>query len=66
MKFLETHFEEYIEKVKEYNLHPRLQKIYDRLPSKLSEMPNLIFYGPSIAPYLTKDVPLKEILQELI
>jgi hypothetical protein len=46
MKFLETHFDEYIGKVKEINLHPRLQKIYERLPKKLSNMPNLIFYGP--------------------
>lgn len=46
MKFLETHFEEYIGQVKEKNLHPRLKKIYDRLPNKLVDMPNLIFYGP--------------------
>jgi len=45
MKFLETHFEEYIN-VK-HNLHPKLEKIYKKFPSKLCNLKNLIFYGPN-------------------
>ena len=47
MKFLETHYEEYINSVKENNLHQKLENIYSRLPDNLSNFPNLIFYGPS-------------------
>ena len=44
MKFFETHFEEYAN-VKE-NLHPKLEKIFNKFPKKLSKLKNLIFYGP--------------------
>ena len=47
MKFLETHFEEYLNSVEENNLHPKLENIYSQLPENISSMPNLIFYGPS-------------------
>ena len=47
MKFYETHFEEYVEQVKQKNLHPTLEKIYQEFPSQLEELPNLLFYGPS-------------------
>ena len=46
MKFLETHFEEYINSVNENNLHPKLENIYSRLSDNISNFPNLIFYGP--------------------
>jgi hypothetical protein len=46
MKFLETHFEEYINSVKENNLHQKMENIYSRLPDNISDFPNLIFYGP--------------------
>ena len=47
MKFYETHFEEYITEVNRTNLHPKLTSIYDKFPKSISELKNLIFYGPS-------------------
>ena len=47
MKFLETHFEEYISAVTKMNLHPKLEKIYTHFPSSIDKLGNLIFYGPS-------------------
>ena len=45
MKYYETHFEEYIAENNRFNLHPKLQKIFDKFPNKLQEFKNLIFYG---------------------
>jgi hypothetical protein len=47
MKFHETHFEEYIASNQKINLHPKLEKIYNKFPNKIQELKNLIFYGPS-------------------
>ena len=47
MKFLESHFEEYTNKVCKSNLHPKLEKYYSRFPETLDKLGNLIFYGPS-------------------
>ena len=47
MKFLETHFEEYINAIDKINLHPNLDKYYSKFPDKLDKLGNLIFYGPS-------------------
>lgn len=47
MKFYETHFEDYIIENDRENLHNKLDKIYKRFPSSISELKNLIFYGPS-------------------
>ena len=47
MKFYETHFEEYINANQTENLHPKLEKIYNKFPKTLFEMKNIIFYGPS-------------------
>jgi hypothetical protein len=47
MKFLETHFEEYINSVQKTNLHPKLEKYYDKFPATIETLGNLIFYGPS-------------------
>jgi len=47
MKFYETHFEEYITENNRENLHPKLEKLYERFPKTLQELKNLIFYGPS-------------------
>lgn len=44
MKYYETHFEEYVQKD---SLHPKLEKIYNKFPEKLSNLKNLIFFGPS-------------------
>ena len=47
MKFYETHFEEYINKSQHENLHPKLNKIYDKFPKNICDLKNLIFFGPS-------------------
>jgi len=46
MKFYETHFEEYINTSEVINLHPKLEKIYDRFPESILNLKNIIFYGP--------------------
>ena len=43
MKFYETHFEEYINENHRENLHPKLNKIYERFPKNINELKNLIF-----------------------
>jgi hypothetical protein len=48
MKFLETHFEEYIRSVDKVNLHPSLKKNSDiYFPNDIQKLRHLIFYGPS-------------------
>lgn len=47
MKFYETHFEEYITENNRENLHPSLNKIYDKFPKALGHLKNLIFFGPN-------------------
>ena len=47
MKYYETHFEEYISSVDNYNIHPELIKKHDLLPDKISKLENMIIYGPS-------------------
>lgn len=47
MKFHETHFEDYIQSNTHVNLHPKLDKLFSNFPSKLCDLKNLIFYGPS-------------------
>jgi hypothetical protein len=47
MKYYETHFEEYIAENNRVNLHPKLQKIYEKFPTTLQQLKNLIFYGPN-------------------
>ena len=46
MKFYDTLFEDYIASNLKSNLHPKLTKIYKTFPSDLSNLKNLIFYGP--------------------
>jgi hypothetical protein len=45
MKFLETHFEEYLNASP--NLHPKLEKIFSKFPKKISQLNNFILYGPN-------------------
>lgn len=45
MKTLDNHFENYIN-VNTNTLHPKLESIYNKLPDKLNDIPNLILYGP--------------------
>jgi hypothetical protein len=44
MKFYESHFDEYTQKD---TLHPKLDKIYANFPNKISQLKNLIFFGPN-------------------
>jgi hypothetical protein len=46
MKYYNTHYEEYIQSVKQYNIHPELKEIYDQFPKTIPEMGNIIVYGP--------------------
>ena len=47
MRFYDTHYEDYCNSLRQANLHPELLTVYDKLPSKLNEFPNMILYGPS-------------------
>jgi hypothetical protein len=47
MKFLETHYEDYIQSLDTQNLHPKLSKLFSKFPSDINKLKNLIFYGPS-------------------
>jgi len=47
MKFYESHYEEYIESKDHYNIHPELKNALENTPTKISQMGNMIFYGPS-------------------
>ena len=44
MNPLDNHFENYITKD---TLHPKLESIYNTLPDNLTDIPNIILYGPS-------------------
>lgn len=44
MKFLETHFEDYIKSVECYNLHPSIIK---KFPKHIEQLQNTIIYGPT-------------------
>ncbi len=39
--------QEYISENNRVNLHPKLDKIYEKFPKLIQELKNLIFYGPS-------------------
>ena len=43
MKFLETHFEEYMNTHE--NLHPKMENVYNSFPEKPKDMSNVILYG---------------------
>lgn len=46
MKIYDIHFEDYIEKNKSINLHPKLESVYNKFPQNIQNLRNLIFYGP--------------------
>jgi hypothetical protein len=46
MKYNETNFIDYINTCDNYNLHPKLDKIYNKFTNNLSDLSNLIIYGP--------------------
>lgn len=47
MKFYENHFEEYITTMQKENLHPKLDKTFNKFPKSIQNLKNVIFYGPS-------------------
>jgi hypothetical protein len=47
MKFLETHFDDYIVSNHSESLHPKIEKIFkNSLPEKVENLKNIILYGP--------------------
>jgi Cdc6-like AAA superfamily ATPase len=47
MKFLETHFDDYISSNQTEPLHPKIEKIFKTsLPDKIENLKNIILYGP--------------------
>jgi hypothetical protein len=48
MKYYETHFEEYITKSQNNNLHPHLEEVFKKnFPNSFQNLKNIIFFGPS-------------------
>ena len=47
MKFYETHYEEYLHSLDQYNMHPELIPIYHSYPRDMERVGNTIFYGPT-------------------
>lgn len=47
MKYYESYFEDYIQSVENYNIHPELEKIYDSYPQSIHQLENTIIYGAS-------------------
>jgi hypothetical protein len=47
MKFLETHYDDYISSTQHAQLHPKVDKIFKTsLPEKVENLKNIILYGP--------------------
>ena len=47
MKFLETHYDDYIQCIYKQSLHPSFEKIFTNYPTDINSLCNIIFYGPS-------------------
>jgi hypothetical protein len=47
MKFEETHFEEYIQTSKQSDLHPKIKPVFQNFTKDITNLSNIIFYGPS-------------------
>jgi len=45
-KFYETQFDEYITNAEQYDLHPELKDIYEKMPKNIKDMSNMIIHGP--------------------
>lgn len=46
MKYYETQYEEYIQSVKTYNIHPELEDRFRSFPTTIPQLGNMILYGP--------------------
>ena len=47
MKFIHNSFDNYLRDYDRQNLHPKLSNVFDCFPNDLSNMQNIIMYGPS-------------------
>jgi Cdc6-like AAA superfamily ATPase len=47
MKFMETHFDDYLRSVNVANMHPKIAKLYSKLPVHFKDFKNIILYGPA-------------------
>lgn len=47
MKFLDTHFDNYIQSSNSVSLHPTLKNKFDTFPANINDLKNIILYGPS-------------------
>ena len=47
MKFFESHFTDYVQKVDEYSLHHTVKKTFATFPRNIQSLPNIIIHGPS-------------------
>ena len=47
MKFFESHFTDYVNKVNEYSLHPIIKKTFSSFPPNIQTLPSMIMHGPS-------------------
>ena len=45
MKYYETNYDEYLENIKKYNIHPEMNNFYKNLPLNPAKLGNIIFYG---------------------
>ena len=46
MKFLDTHFDNYIQASNNISLHPVIKKKIDTFPSDINDLKNVVLYGP--------------------
>jgi len=47
MKYYETNYDEYLHSYDKFNLHPELDYIKSKLPTKITDFKNMIIYGSS-------------------
>ena len=47
MKYLSTKFEEYLNECEKFNLHKKMEPLFNSLNNNIEKQNNLIFYGPS-------------------
>ncbi len=47
IKFYESHFEDYLISNQLTDLHPKLDKVFEKFPKDLTSLKNFILYGPS-------------------
>ena len=47
MKYYESLFDDYIDSIKKYNIHPELDELYKSFSNEITSIKNIILYGPS-------------------